>query len=420
MNFWILQAGEPLHIDPGSPRPMRAMNLANSLIDRGHSVVIWSSGFYHQEKRHRSKLYREIYINAYLKINLIPSPGYNKNIGLGRLFDHFMLSRNLKKALNEYKDEFPDLALVGYPPIEMAAVATKWFKSRNIPIVIDVKDMWPSIFLEPFPVFLRPVIKIILFPYYRIAKHTLQASTAMSSMSLSYLDWMADFAKRPLTISDSANPLTNKIENLSDQEYQDSCFWWSKLNISDKTKNRFCFIGSFMSVFDFSEVQKAATEFYEQDIECTFVICGDGGFSADIKRQFSGLPNVIFPGWIDRPKMQYLANCCSGALIPYKNIENYTRNIPNKVIDSLALGLPIITTLSGVVGRLVVNEGVGFLCNAESGITMRDALANLLRDPKLVADISERAKNIYERDYSYDNVYGSMVDKLELLAQGKE
>jgi hypothetical protein len=29
---------------------MRAMNLANTLIIKGHNVVIWSSGFYHQKK----------------------------------------------------------------------------------------------------------------------------------------------------------------------------------------------------------------------------------------------------------------------------------------------------------------------------------------------------------------------------------
>ena len=42
-----------MHIDGGKPRAMRCMNLANELSKRGHQVVIWSSDFYHQEKRHR-------------------------------------------------------------------------------------------------------------------------------------------------------------------------------------------------------------------------------------------------------------------------------------------------------------------------------------------------------------------------------
>ena len=53
LTIWLLQTGEPLHIDAGNPRPMRAMNLANALVAAGHKVVLWSSSFYHQEKRHR-------------------------------------------------------------------------------------------------------------------------------------------------------------------------------------------------------------------------------------------------------------------------------------------------------------------------------------------------------------------------------
>ena len=50
MLVWILQTGEPLHIDGGAPRPMRAMNLSNKLVKAGHTVVLWSSAFDHQKK----------------------------------------------------------------------------------------------------------------------------------------------------------------------------------------------------------------------------------------------------------------------------------------------------------------------------------------------------------------------------------
>ena len=50
MNIWIFQSGEPLHSDNDNSRPMRAMNLANTLVIKGHNVVIWSSAFYHQKK----------------------------------------------------------------------------------------------------------------------------------------------------------------------------------------------------------------------------------------------------------------------------------------------------------------------------------------------------------------------------------
>ena len=82
MIVWILQTGEPLHSDDGSPRSMRAMNLANALVNKGHDVILWSSGFYHQEKRHRSRIFEKIHINNKLEIRLIPSPGYKRNVSI--------------------------------------------------------------------------------------------------------------------------------------------------------------------------------------------------------------------------------------------------------------------------------------------------------------------------------------------------
>ena len=42
MRIWIIQTGEPLHIDHGDPKPMRGMNLANKLSEKGHEVTLWS------------------------------------------------------------------------------------------------------------------------------------------------------------------------------------------------------------------------------------------------------------------------------------------------------------------------------------------------------------------------------------------
>lgn len=97
MKIWIFQTGEPLPSDGADARPMRAMNVASALVNRGHNVVLWSSSFYHQEKRHRSRHYEKIQLSEELEVRLIPSCGYDRNIGPGRLLDHAQLALNLKK-----------------------------------------------------------------------------------------------------------------------------------------------------------------------------------------------------------------------------------------------------------------------------------------------------------------------------------
>jgi len=70
---------------------MLAMNLSNDLVAAGHKVVLWSSVSYHQEKRHRSLKQQNLKVSDDLEIRLIPSCGYQSNIGVGRLLNHALL-----------------------------------------------------------------------------------------------------------------------------------------------------------------------------------------------------------------------------------------------------------------------------------------------------------------------------------------
>ena len=90
-KVWIFQTGEPIHIDKNNMRPMRAINLANYLIQNNCRVTLWSSNFYHQKKIHRFSNFKSIKINSLLTIKLISSPGYKKNISFRRIYDHIIL-----------------------------------------------------------------------------------------------------------------------------------------------------------------------------------------------------------------------------------------------------------------------------------------------------------------------------------------
>ena len=165
MNIWLIQTGEPLHIDGENARPMRAMNLSNALVQAGHGVVLWSAAFYHQEKRHRSATAQTIKVSDNLEIRLIPSRGYKRHIGLGRLINHGQLAFNLKKMLN-HEESLPDAAFIGFPPIENAAVMARWLLRQGVPSLLDVKDQWPSLFMEAVPAPLQFLGRMVLWPYF--------------------------------------------------------------------------------------------------------------------------------------------------------------------------------------------------------------------------------------------------------------
>ena len=417
MLVWLFQTGEPLHSDGGSPRPMRAMNLANSLVDAGHQVVLWSSAFFHQEKRHRSKKAERIKISEQLEIRLISSPGYQRNIGLGRLWDHAVLAFNLTRQLQQ-EDTTPDVAFIGYPPIEVAAVLTRWLYLRDVPTILDVKDQWPSFFLEALPKQLRGIGRIALWPYYYLGQRAMREASGLSAMAEKFLEWSLDFAGRSMGRYDKIFPLTSPSSAMSKESLENALAWWSTHGIkSDADIMRLVFIGSHMSVFDFQPVREAAELFARRNAKVQFVICGDGGFSAELRAMLAGLPNVFFPGWVDRAQIEALAEISQAALIPYKNIDNFTTNLPNKVIDSLSLGLPILSPLRGEVAILIETHKVGLRYGAESGTTLVRCIEALISSQDLRQAMSNNARRLYCEKFSYEMVYGGFVRHLEMIAR---
>ena len=133
MNIWILQTGEPLQIDSSGLRPMRAINLSQSLVEKGHLVTLWTSDFDHFTKKHRYGGVRTIQHSDNLIIKLIPSRGYKKHISLSRLLDHAQLGFNLQKMVKG--EPKPDVAFLGYPPIECAWIMSKWLKNKKLLLV---------------------------------------------------------------------------------------------------------------------------------------------------------------------------------------------------------------------------------------------------------------------------------------------
>lgn len=416
MKIWLFQTGEPLHIDRDNPRPMRAMNLANALVDRGHDVVLWSSNFYHQEKRLRFAGNRSVQISKSLEIRLVDSPGYKKNIGFGRIWDHIILANNLKKLLEEEKT-CPDVAFVGYPPIESAAVMTKWLAERKIPCMVDVKDQWPIIFIDALPIYLKPFGRVAFAPYFYYGRRALRNASALTAMADGFLHWAARFSGRDVGNFDRVVPLTSSLgSSISNSDLLEADSWWCNQGIYDDGTPRICFIGSHSSAFDMEPVFQAAKSMASIGKPFQFLICGSGENTSAWKQRARKLPNVYFPGWLDRAKIEVLAYRSTAGLAPYNNRNDFALSVPNKVIDYLSLGLPVLSPLYGEVRSLISEFDVGLSYGSVTGKTLESCIDDLLAMPDLRKKLSDNASKLFENRFSFEAIYGGLVQHLELLA----
>ena len=413
MNVWIFQTGEPLPIDT-NVRPMRAINLTEALVASGHNVILWSSAFYHQEKIHRCNSYKKIQVPDSVEIRLIPSSGYKKNVGFARLFDHMILAKNLKKLLLQEKTR-PDVAFIGYPPIESASIMIHWLAKRNIPCLLDVKDQWPSFIIDALPKWGKGIGRVLLSPYFYLARRAMKEATGLTAMADDFLMWALNFSNRKRTDKDIVVPLTTANFEVGANEMESSKQWWAERGVIDNKKIKIMFVGSHYPSLDFSPIFEAAALFTEQGVECDFIICGHGELTESLIIKAKNYENILFPGWVDRPKVEELAKMSMASIAPFRNIDCYMKSLPNKVIDSLSLGLPILSPLKGEVRRLINVEKVGLEYKEGSGESLYSRIIKLSHNESLCQKISENATDLYNQRFSYEVVYGGLVKHLEKI-----
>lgn len=413
MNVWIVQTGEPLHCDKGISRGMRAMNTADALVEAGHVVTIWSSDFYHQEKKHRFGKSTTIYISDSLTIKLIPSCGYTKNVSLRRFKDHKELAKNFLKEIKT--EPLPDVAMVGFPPIEIAHTAVDYLNSHNIPVLLDVKDQWPDIFSDAVPSIVRPFAKLILRKLRKQSVETMSRATALSAMSDGFLEWSANRAGRNVSKHDLVCPLTTPTPHVSENDLEEANLWWKSIGIEPTEKLRLLFVGSLSRQFDFKTALEGIRLAKESGIDVELVVCGTGELEESLKRDFSDENAIVFAGWVDFPKYKTLADMSDVSLAPYIASEAFQLSIPNKIIDALSFSLPVLTPLGGEVGNLIYTADVGWRYDVSSPESISIILTELVENREEISKNSRSAKTLHESRFVYASVYGNLVSKLSEL-----
>ena len=398
---------------------MRAINLADMLIKEGHKVTLWSSAFFHQEKRHRTVKPQSIKQNEYLTINLVPSPGYKHHIGIARLYDHMRLALSLRKWLKNYNIEtsLPDVVVIGYPPIETAYIMARFLKQHNISYVLDVKDQWPEVFLDLFPNVLKSFARVFLFPYYAMAKYTMCRAKLVTSMTDKYLDWISKFSGQSNQgFSGYVLPLVAKQILPTDSDNEQIRLWWQKHSLDfQESCNIVSFVGSLTRSFDFSIIRRLAQKCELHQINCLFVVAGDGNKATEVRNLLEGCNNIILPGWLDTEKSAMLYQNSIATIAPYINHESFSMSIPNKISDSWARGLPVITSLSGEVAMVIAQHSIG---HSTSDIdSMYDYLVELIQNKKERRTIALRSKLFYTNNLGFEKTYGDFICKLKEIAR---
>lgn len=414
MRIWLITVGEPLPTDGSGERLLRTGILADLLAEKGHQVLWWSSTFDHVRKKQRFDTDTCVDINDRFRIILLHSVPYRKNVSLSRIVNHYGITRKFTMLAD--LEPRPDIILCSLPTLELSLAATDYGKKRGVPVIVDVRDLWPDIFLELAPVWGRRFARLLLLPMFRAAHAACAGATAITGITPSFVDWGVNYAKRKRTDLDRDFPMGYTETSPGREAVEASEILWERYGINrDSNGFTVCFFGNMGRQFELETIIEAARKLKEKGTLIRFVLCGSGDNLDYYKELSKDCKNVIFPGWVGAADIWTLMRVSSVGLAPYINSRNFTMNLPNKPVEYLSAGLPVVSSLDGVLKELLSSHNCGVTYENGNADDLVSVLTDLYERPELLKEMSENALSLFQEKFVAEKVYSNMINYLALV-----
>lgn len=394
----------PFTILPGEKGFNRFTYIAEKLSHKGHKVTLLTSNFKHSDKNFRDKAEIEkMNESIKYKIIMIKELGYQKNIGLDRIYSHRHFSKQLGLYLKNCKQR-PDVIYCAYPMMDAAYIVGKYAKKYQIPFVMDVQDVWPEAIKNAIKL-PEAVVDVMLLPLTVYANKIYRLADYVVGVSKSYV-------QRVYRVNGMAKSYL-PIFIGTDLDIFDRY----KMNPVNKNPNEFwiTYIGTLSYSYDIETVIRAVSILKNKGLtNIVFKIFGSGPLQPKFERLAIQMEAPVdFMGHLTYEEMvPYLVHSDVAANAISKGAQ---QSITNKIGDYLSAGLPVLnSSLNAEFMEMVTSEKIGYNYNPGDPVELAAFIEQLYKNEDIRTTLGINARSLaekrFDRRYSYGDIY-SLIER---------
>ena len=284
--------------------------------------------------------------------------------------------------------EKPDLVIASSTPLTVALPALCAKALRGIPFVFEIRDPWPELprAMGVLPAPIAPIMEILA---------NLACRRAAAVVALS--EGMAETAR-----ARGADPArVQVIGNGCDLDLFGPHIapWrppeaapWEVLALYAGAHGRANGLGIL--------VEAARLLAAQGETRLRILLVGEGAEKTALMREAAGLPNITFLP--PMPKRD-VAGLFAGSQIALHILADCPAfagwTAPNKLMDGLAAGRPVISNVPGDAARLLTEGGAGMAVAPDDVAGLAAALVSLVEDPARRAAMGAAARSLAVRQY---------------------
>jgi glycosyltransferase involved in cell wall biosynthesis len=300
--------------------------------------------------------------------------------------------------------------LVASSPTLFAAVAAYVMSRRlGVPFVLEVRDLWPAIFVDLGVLRNRLAIGVLesleLFLYRR--------SRAVVTVTRAFA---RDIEARGIDPG-KLHVIYNGVDLAAfepgprDQELR------RRLGVRDKLVVLYC--GAHGISHALARILDVAEKLRDDD-QVHFLLVGEGAEKEALveRAQLDGLVNVTFHPGVARAEVPAFYRSADVCLVPLRAVPLFRSFVPSKMFEILACGRPILASLEGEAAEILKASGAAIVVPPEDVDALDAAVRRLAADSSLRAKLAGRGRPFVSERYDRDALAARYLGVLDSAVRG--
>ena len=292
----------------------------------------------------------------------------------------------------------PDIILAFEPNLFSIIPAYIYSKLRGGIVIRIVDDMWPELLYE-HKILKSSLLKRILVSLakfsYNYSKHIIPLNIEVKEL-----------------IHNSYGINNDKIDVIS-HGIDESIFTFTKKN--RQKVFTLMYSGSLNTSYDFDIILNAAKNLKDKNIQ--FIIRGKGKQLSYLQKQkieFQIDNLIIDSSFVPVEKLSSILSKADVLLVPMVKGDSINASLPTKILESQAIGRPIISCSSGAIGDYVQTTNSGINVNEGDFDGFLKAILKLESNEQLCQEFGQNGRNFIEKNHTFKiigNTLSSIIQK---------
>lgn len=385
----------------------RSYEMARRMVAAGHDVHMITS-YREHDAYCQSWFTTEA---AGIQVHWLPVPYSNHMSYSQRMRAFLAFALAARKKVVELNG---DVIFATSTPLTIALPAIPAAKKKRIPLVFEVRDLWPEMPIA-MGALNNPLMRLAARALEHWAYHSSQAVVALSPGMKEGVVRTGYAASRVAVIPNSSD----NSEFAHDAEAA-SAFRAARPWLGDKPL--LVYAGAFGKVNGVGYLVDVASRLQATNSDIRILLVGDGAERESVisKARSAGVyeQTVFFESKIpkrDVPAMLSAASMAAGLFI---DLPEMRPNSSNKFFDALASGTPVLLNYGGWMHELVSAHGCGLAMWQQPTETVARELERTLHDPEWLRRAGQAARQLAQRTFDREKLAEQLMQVLHSTVAG--